>query len=56
MRKFFVAALVLLLMAPSARVHGQAYNARPKLVVILVIDQYRGERNNEADEGTNIYE
>ena len=44
MRKFFVAALFLLLMAPAAaRAHGQAYNARPRLVVILVIDQFRGD-------------
>ena len=43
MRKYFVAALFLLLMAPTARVHAQAYNARPKLVVILVIDQFRGD-------------
>jgi predicted AlkP superfamily pyrophosphatase or phosphodiesterase len=44
MRRFIVAALFLLLMAPAAmRAHGQAYNARPKLVVILVIDQFRGD-------------
>jgi len=43
MRKYFVAALFLLLMAPAARAHGQAYNARPRLVVILVIDQFRGD-------------
>ena len=44
MRKYFVAALYLLLLVPSTpRAHGQAYNARPKLVVILVIDQFRGD-------------
>jgi predicted AlkP superfamily pyrophosphatase or phosphodiesterase len=44
MRKFYVAALFLLLMVPAApRALAQAYNARPKLVVILVIDQFRGD-------------
>src|ERR1700692_4000152 len=49
MRRFFslaaVAAIVLLLAGflplPTAR--AQAYNATPKLVVIVVIDQFRGD-------------
>jgi predicted AlkP superfamily pyrophosphatase or phosphodiesterase len=44
MRKYFVAALFLLLMVPAMpRTQAQAYNARPRLVVILVIDQFRGD-------------
>lgn len=44
MRKFFAATLFLLLIVPAApRVRAQAYNARPRLVVILVIDQFRGD-------------
>ena len=47
MRKYFVAALYLLLLVPSTpRVRGQAYNARPKLMVIVVIDQFRGDYLN----------
>jgi predicted AlkP superfamily pyrophosphatase or phosphodiesterase len=44
MRKLVVAALFLLLIVPAApRAHAQAYNARPRLVVLLVIDQFRGD-------------
>ena len=44
MRKYFAAALFLILtVSTAARAHGQAYNARPRLVVILVIDQFRGD-------------
>ena len=44
MRKLIVAALFLLLIVPAApRAHAQAYNARPRLVVLLVIDQFRGD-------------
>src|ERR1035441_1239839 len=44
MRKLYAAALFLLLLVPAApRANAQAYNARPKLVVLLVIDQFRGD-------------
>ncbi|MGD0889186.1 MAG: alkaline phosphatase family protein [Acidobacteriaceae bacterium] len=44
MRKLVVAALFLLLIVPAApHAHAQAYNARPRLVVLLVIDQFRGD-------------
>jgi predicted AlkP superfamily pyrophosphatase or phosphodiesterase len=45
MRKCVVALLSLLLVLPAAppAAHAEAYNARPKLVVLLVIDQFRGD-------------
>jgi len=44
MRKFLVAVmLVILCVSGAERARAQAYNARPKLVVILVIDQFRGD-------------
>jgi arylsulfatase A-like enzyme len=42
MRKIFAAALFLIFCLPVPG-RAQAYNARPKLVVILVIDQFRGD-------------
>lgn len=52
MRRFLVSLLLLLVVSVSVRpVGGQVYQARPKLVVILVIDQFRGdylERYREA--------
>ncbi|SFS00632.1 Type I phosphodiesterase / nucleotide pyrophosphatase [Granulicella pectinivorans] len=41
MRKLLLSALALALLAPAA--HSQAYEAKPKLVVLLVIDQFRGD-------------
>ncbi len=41
MRKLAAALLTLLLLTPPA--HADAYHASPKLVVILVIDQFRGD-------------
>ncbi|HMF64500.1 MAG TPA: alkaline phosphatase family protein [Edaphobacter sp.] len=44
MRKCVVALLSLVLLLPVAPpVHADAYNAKPKLVVLLVIDQFRGD-------------
>ncbi|GAC1416552.1 MAG: alkaline phosphatase family protein [Acidobacteriaceae bacterium] len=44
MRKLLVAALLLALSGPiSVSARAQAYDARPKLVVLLVIDQFRGD-------------
>ncbi len=44
MRRLFAAVLFLLVLGSSApRVRGEAYDAKPKLVVILVIDQFRGD-------------
>jgi predicted AlkP superfamily pyrophosphatase or phosphodiesterase len=44
MRKCIVALLLLALLLPAAPpVQAQAYNAKPKLAVILVIDQFRGD-------------
>src|SRR5580693_6312332 len=42
MRKLFAAVLLVVLGMPVPGV-AQAYNAKPKLVVILVIDQFRGD-------------
>jgi len=42
MRKLFAAVLLLILCVPVPA-RAQAYNAKPKLVVILVIDQFRGD-------------
>ena len=41
MRKCVVVFLTLLFLLPPA--HADAYHAKPKLVVILVIDQFRGD-------------
>jgi predicted AlkP superfamily pyrophosphatase or phosphodiesterase len=41
MRKLLLS--VLALAAPLSAAHAQAYEARPKLVVLLVIDQFRGD-------------
>jgi predicted AlkP superfamily pyrophosphatase or phosphodiesterase len=38
-----VAAIFLMLLAVAAGSFASAYNARPKLVVIVVIDQFRGD-------------
>ena len=44
MRKLLVVALfVILLVFAAPRARAQAYNARPKLVVVVVIDQLRGD-------------
>lgn len=44
MRNCVVALLSLVLLIPTAPpAHADAYNAKPKLVVILVIDQFRGD-------------
>ena len=44
MRKCVVVLLALLLLLPAApTAHADAYQAKPKLVVILVIDQFRGD-------------
>src|ERR1035438_3355224 len=42
MRRLFAAVLMVVLGMPVPGV-AQAYNAKPKLVVILVIDQFRGD-------------
>jgi hypothetical protein len=41
MRKYAAALLTLFLTAPP--VHADAYHAKPKLVVIIVLDQFRGD-------------
>ena len=44
MRKFAAALLCLLLLLPATpQAHADAYHAKPKLVIILVIDQFRGD-------------
>src|SRR5215471_9936998 len=44
MRNFVALALVLALLVPSAvPARADAYHAQPKLVVVLVIDQFRGD-------------
>lgn len=44
MRKCVVALLSLVLLLPAAPpAHADAYHAKPKLVVVLVIDQFRGD-------------
>src|SRR4051812_28965376 len=44
MRLFVAALLVLALIVPGAvPAHADAYHATPKLVVVLVIDQFRGD-------------
>jgi predicted AlkP superfamily pyrophosphatase or phosphodiesterase len=44
LRKLFSAVLAtLLVLAPTAPIQADVYNATPKLVVILVIDQFRGD-------------
>ncbi len=43
-RRFFAACLALLLVAaPALPARAQAYSARPKLVVLIVIDQFRSD-------------
>ena len=43
MRKLAVVLALLVALLPSPAVHAQAYQAKPKLVVILVVDQLRGD-------------
>jgi predicted AlkP superfamily pyrophosphatase or phosphodiesterase len=44
MRAFVAVALVLALLVPGAEpARADAYHAKPKLVVVLVIDQFRGD-------------
>jgi predicted AlkP superfamily pyrophosphatase or phosphodiesterase len=44
MRKSVIALLLLVFLLPVGRpASGEVYNAKPKLVVILVIDQFRGD-------------
>ena len=44
MRKFAAALLCLLLLLPAVpAAHADAYHAKPKLVIILVFDQFRGD-------------
>jgi predicted AlkP superfamily pyrophosphatase or phosphodiesterase len=43
MRKFVSAALFVLLCLPAAPSRAQAYSAHPKIAIILVIDQFRGD-------------
>jgi hypothetical protein len=44
MRKFAAALLSLLLLLPATPpAHADAYHAKPKLVIILVLDQFRGD-------------
>ena len=43
-RRAFVLSLILLLVFAATRpAHASAYDAKPKLVVILVLDQFRGD-------------
>lgn len=41
-RRFFIAVAACALVAPSLA-HAQAYVAKPKLIVLVVIDQFRGD-------------
>src|SRR6201993_4145893 len=44
MRKSVIALLLLVFLLPVGRpASAEVYNAKPKLVVILVIDQFRGD-------------
>jgi hypothetical protein len=43
MRKFLAAALTVALFAPRPATAQSAYEGKPKLVVILVLDQFRGD-------------
>src|SRR6202000_1451644 len=43
MRKSLAFLLLLLLVLPVSPARADAYDAKPKLVVILVIDQFRGD-------------
>jgi hypothetical protein len=44
MRAFVAVALILVLLVPGAMpARADAYHAKPKLVVVLVIDQFRGD-------------
>lgn len=56
--RFWYAALVLLAWIPGAC--ASAYNARPKLVVVIVIDQFRGDyleryRDQFGDGGFRVF-
>ena len=42
LRSIALALLIVFLIA-SSRLHASAYNAKPKLVVVIVIDQFRGD-------------
>ncbi len=43
MRKFISVLLLLVLFVPGFPVRADAYHAKPKLVVVIVIDQFRGD-------------
>jgi predicted AlkP superfamily pyrophosphatase or phosphodiesterase len=43
MRRFFAAMLVVVFVFGAAGARGQAYSGKPKLAIILVIDQFRGD-------------
>jgi arylsulfatase A-like enzyme len=43
MRKLLLANLLLLLVFCAPRARAQAYSAKPKLAIIVVIDQFRGD-------------
>lgn len=43
MRKFVSVLLLLGLLVPGSAVRADAYHAKPKLVVVIVIDQFRGD-------------
>lgn len=36
-------ALFTLIVSCSSKVHADAYDAQPKLIVVLVFDQFRGD-------------
>lgn len=61
MRKFLVSVLSLWMAASAAPAHSQAYEAKPKLVVLLVIDQFRGDyleryrTSIQAQNGFNLF-
>ena len=43
MRKSYSLLLVLVLLAGCIAVHASAYDAKPKIVVVIVVDQLRGD-------------
>jgi predicted AlkP superfamily pyrophosphatase or phosphodiesterase len=43
MRKILASLFLLLFVSAAPRAQGQAYSGRPKLAIILVIDQFRGD-------------
>ncbi|MFB3915236.1 MAG: alkaline phosphatase family protein [Terriglobales bacterium] len=45
-----ICALLLLLVVATTAAFGSAYNARPKLIVIIIIDQFRGDYLERARE------